>query len=124
VQRFIIILVCGLASSSTASADTISTADAERFTVFMEKVIAAVTTNADACPKMGKAIKAVVDANEDILKMAAEAKAAGKKLPKAYEDKLRAKTKAMEPGLKNCKDDKSVFEALERIGKKVPAKKS
>ncbi|MEO8703844.1 MAG: hypothetical protein ABI867_27585 [Kofleriaceae bacterium] len=56
-----------------------------------------------------------------MIKMATEAKEAGKKLPKAYEDKLRLKTKAMEPGLKNCKADKDVNAALERVGKKKKA---
>lgn len=121
----------GLAVASAAHAETpadeISTADADRFVAFMEKVIGAVTANADACPKMAKAINTVVDANQDVLKMATEAKAAGKKLPKSHEARLTEKVKALESGLKKCKGDKSVEAALERIGKKTkvppPAKK-
>jgi hypothetical protein len=125
-------LTCTLGFTTLARAeaprDEISTADADRFVAFIEKVAAAVTTNVNACPKMATAITAVVDANADVIKMATEAKAAGKKLPKAYEAKLREKTKPMEAGLEKCKDDKAVVSAIEKVGKKTkvappPAKK-
>lgn len=51
--------------------------------------------------------------------MSKEARAAGKKLPKAHEDKLRERTKTLEPGLVKCKDDKSVAAALARFSTKT-----
>ena len=118
-------LMLGLATSTAhadkaaPTRDEISAADADKFLAFIDKVATAVTSNLDACPKMGKALHAVADANADVIKMANDAKAAGKKLPKAHEDKMRDKAKAIEPGLTKCKADKTVTAATDRFAKKT-----
>ena len=75
----------------------------------------AVVANKDHCPQMAKAINTVIDANTDTIKMANEAKAKGKKLPQAIEDKMMARVKEMMPAMRKCGGDKDVKDATKRL---------
>lgn len=106
----------------------VSAADAEKFLAFMTKLHEAILSNATDCPKMATAINGVVDAHADVIKMARDAKAAGKKLPKEYEDKVKAKAEEMtHKGLGKCMSDPAVTAAFQRFSNKSasppPAKK-
>jgi D-serine dehydratase len=102
--------------------DEVSQADAERFLAFFEKFVSAVVVNKDNCPKMAGAIGEVIDANTDVIKMANDAKAAKKKLPRAIEDKMMARVKDMTPAMQKCGKDEKVKEAVGRLDPKQPKK--
>jgi hypothetical protein len=102
--------------TSTARAETISEADAQRFVVFFDKLIAIVVANQDDCPKMAAGIHAHVDANDALLKQLADAKAHSKQLPPAVKAKIEQKIKnELSPALKKCVQDKAVQAALSRM---------
>ena len=68
-----------------AAAPEVSQADAEKFLVFFNKLVDTVVANKDDCTKLAAGINGVIDGNKDMIAKANEAKAAGKKLPKALE---------------------------------------
>lgn len=103
--------------------DEVSQADAEKFQAFFNKFVDAVVQNKDACPKMASAINSVIDANQDVIKKANEAKKAKKKLPKAIEDKMMARVKEMMPAMQKCGPDKAVQDAIARMDAKDKAEK-
>jgi hypothetical protein len=129
--RPLILLLALAAHAAVASADTpapppakptqrveVSTADAEKFYAFFLKLADAVHANPTDCAKMAAAMNTVLDAHAEVIKMAREASAAGKKLPKEYEQKLQEKGQAMESKMGNCKKDPAVSAALDRIAKR------
>jgi hypothetical protein len=98
--------------------DEVSAAEAEKFLAFFNKFVDAVIQNKDNCGKMAGSINAVIDANQDVVKKANEAKAAKKKLPKALEDKMMARVKEMIPAMQKCGGDKDVKAAVGRLDPK------
>ena len=98
--------------------DEVSAAEAEKFLGFFNKFVDAVIQNKENCAKMAGAINGVIDANQDIVKKANEAKAAKKKLPKALEDKMMARVKEMIPAMQKCGGDKDVKTAVGRLDPK------
>src|SRR5688572_17328773 len=98
--------------------DEVSAAEAEKFLGFFNKFVDAVIQNKENCGKMAGAINGVIDANQDIVKKANEAKAAKKKLPKALEDKMMARVKEMIPAMQKCGGDKDVKAAVGRLDPK------
>ena len=96
--------------------DEVSQADAEKFSVFFGKFVDAIVQNKE-CPKMAAAVSAVIDANQDVLKKANEARKAKKKLPKAIEEKMMARVKEMIPPMQKCGSDKAVQEAIAKMDK-------
>jgi len=97
--------------------DEVSQADAEKFQTFFNKFVDAIVQNKDACPKMATAVTQVIDANQDVLKKANEARKAKKKLPKAIEEKMMARVKEMMPAMQKCGSDKAVQEAIAKMDK-------
>ncbi len=117
--RIVTIIAVVATSSAVARADEkrdeISQADGEKVLAFFNKFVDAVVANKDHCPQMAKAINTVIDANTDTIKMANEAKAKGKKLPQAIEDKMMARVKEMMPAMRKCGGDKDVKDATKRL---------
>lgn len=103
----------------------VSKADGEKFMAFFNKMVAAIVQNKEDCPKMAAAVTKVIDAHQPILKKTNEQKTAGKKLPKALEDKMMARVKdEMMPAMQKCGADKDVQDALARMDKpSAPAPK-
>jgi hypothetical protein len=100
----------------------ISQADGEKLLAFFGKFVDAIVQNKDNCGKMAKDVNGVVDANPDAVKLANEAKAAGKQLPKALEEKMMARVKELMPAMQKCGNDKDVKAAVARLEKKPEAK--
>jgi len=127
-------LLALLAASTTVFAETakvkaeeISAAEADKFLAFYNKFVDAIVQNKDNCPKMAGAISGVISTNQDQIRKAHEAKTSGKKLPKAYEEKMMARVKEMMPAMQKCGADKDVQAAISKLDQKelekAPAKK-
>lgn len=124
-------MIAILAATTVASAEApapvpaqdaeISKADADKFLAFFNAFVDAIVQNKDNCPKMATALNGVIDKNKALIQKANEAKAAGKKLPKALEEKMMARVKEMMPAMQKCGADKDVQAALQRMDDKAPA---
>jgi hypothetical protein len=130
VARTLFVLV--LASSSAPAvadapkkpkAEEIAQADADKYFAFFNKLADAIIANKDNCQRMASAINTIVDANQDIIKKVAEAQSAGKKLPKALEEKMAARTREMIPAMNKCGADPEVKAAIKRIDTGKPSEK-
>lgn len=98
--------------------EEVSAADAEKMLNFFGKFVDSIVQNKDNCPSMAKAVTAVIDANQDAVKLAADAKAANKTLPKAIEEKMMARVKELMPAMQKCGGDKDVKAAIAKLDKK------
>jgi hypothetical protein len=119
--RVVSAFVVSLFLSGTAIADEkkkreeVSQVDADRLLVFYGKFVDAIVQNKDNCGKMAKDVNGVIDANQDIVKLANEAKHGDKKLPKATEEKMMARVKELMPAMQKCGNDKDVKTAIARL---------
>lgn len=124
VLRVVSVFVISLFLSGTAVADDkkkreeVSQADGEKLLAFFGKFVDAIVQNKDNCGKMAKDVTVVIDANLDAVKLASEAKAANKALPKALEEKMMARVKELMPAMQKCGNDKDVKAAIGRLDKK------
>lgn len=128
VLRVVSVFVISLFLSGTASADDkkkrdeVSQADGEKLLAFFGKFVDSIVQNKDNCGSMAKAVNGVIDANPDAVKLASDAKAGNKALPKALEEKMMARVKELMPAMQKCGSDKDVKAALARLdngGKKA-----
>jgi hypothetical protein len=94
---------------------TPSKADVDKFLAFFDKLVDTVVADKDACPKMATDVNKLIDANQDLLKMGAEAKAKGMQLPKDAQDHMMASTKKMMGGMQKCGNDPDVQKAFQRL---------
>ena len=113
-------LIVVLGASSTAAADKktrdeVSQAEGEKLLAFFGKFVDSIVQNKDNCGAMAKAVTAVIDANQDTVKLANEAKKANKVLPKALEEKMMARVKELMPAMQKCGGDKDVKEAIKKL---------
>jgi len=108
------------APDKTAKKETISDADAEKFVVFFDKLVAIAVTNKEDCTKMAAGFNAHVDANQALIKEAHAAKSSGKELPASAKEKIEKKTREeFGPALsKKCGTDKTVQASLMRMAPK------
>ncbi|MBA2542778.1 MAG: hypothetical protein H0V17_24245 [Deltaproteobacteria bacterium] len=120
VLAFLVVL--GVSTSAVADEkkkrDEISQADGEKLLAFFSKFVDAIVQNKENCGKMAAAVNGVVDTNADAVKLANEAKASGKLLPKALEEKMMARVKELMPAMQKCGSDKDVKAAVSRLEKK------
>src|SRR5262245_48557099 len=127
-MRFLIVLLLVTVpafadSSKNRKAEQIAQADADKYLAFFNKLTDAIVANKDNCPRMAGAINTIVDANQEIIKKVAEAQAAGKRLPKAAEEKMAARTREMIPAMNKCGNDADVKAALKKIDSGKPSEK-
>jgi hypothetical protein len=119
MKRTLSAIILALLCASPALADTKQpakpiasaeeTAKAEKF---FNEFADAIVKNQDACPKMGKAINGLIDANEAwLVKMAAT----DKELPQAAKDRIQKRQTEMISAVMKCKDDKDVTAAFQRF---------
>jgi len=122
--RVVSVFVLSLFLTGTAVADDkkkreeVSQADGEKLLAFFGKFVDAIVQNKDNCGKMAKDVNGVIDANQDAVKLASDAKAANKQLPKALEEKMMARVKELMPAMQKCGGDKDVKAAIARLDKK------
>jgi hypothetical protein len=102
--------------------EEISTAEAEKFLAFFNKIADAMVANKDDCTKLAASLNKLIDTNKDLLKKANEATASGKQLPKSLEEKMKARVPDMMPAMQKCQSDKGVMDAMQRMdgGAKKP----
>jgi hypothetical protein len=120
-MRFLTSVLVVMLSLSTAYGDApkkaaeeeISAADAAKLEKFVDAWVDAMTKNQSDCPKMGKAMSALLDTHEAWLTKIAES---GKAVPPAMKEKFKKKGGDMMDALTKCKDDKTVTGAMERFG--------
>jgi hypothetical protein len=103
------------ADTPKATDNTPSKADVDKFIAFFDKLVDIVVADKDACPKMAADVNVLIDKNQDLLKMGAEAKAKGMQLPKEAQDHMMASTKKMMGGMQKCGGDKDVQKAFQRM---------
>ena len=116
------------ATASTAFADdakkpapapkaenTPAKADVEKFVAFFDKLVDIIVADKDSCPKMAADVNKHIDANQDILKAGAEAKAKGLQLPKDVQEHMMASVKRMMAAAQKCGNDKDVQAAMQRM---------
>ena len=107
------------------AASEVDAAGVAKFLAFWDKFVDTVVADAKSCPKMATDINALIDANKDLLAMAAEAQKAGKKLPKSAQDHMMGSIKKLMPAMQACQNDKAVQAAMMRMSMgqaKAPAK--
>ena len=123
----LLLLVTGavpaFADGKKPKAEQIAQADADKYLAFFNKLTDAIIANKDTCPRMASAMNTVIDANQEIIKKVAEAQAAGKRLPKAAEEKMAARTREMIPAMNKCGNDGDVKAALKKIDTSKPSEK-
>jgi hypothetical protein len=106
----------GSGSSGSGSASGgVSDADLKRFLAFFDKLVDIVVNDKDSCTKMGADLNSLIDANKDLLAMAAQARASGKQLPPDAVKHIQDSMQKMMPGMMNCKDDANVKGAIARL---------
>ena len=103
------------APAPAPATNTPAKADVDKFIAFFDKLVDTVVTDKDACPKMATDVNKLIDANQDLLKMGAEAKAKGMQLPKDAQDHMMASTKKMMGGMQKCGNDPDVQKAFQRM---------
>lgn len=105
------------------AAAEVDSAAVAKFLVFWDKFVDTVVSDAKSCPKMATDINALIDANKELLQMAADAQKAGKKLPKSAQDHMMGSIKKLMPAMQACQADKAVQAAMMRMSMgKAPAK--
>ncbi len=92
-------------------------AEAAKFVAFFDKLVDIAVQNKQDCTKMAAGINAHIDANQALLKAAADAKNANKELPKSAKDKIEKRTKdELAPAIMTkCGQDQGVMNAFMRM---------
>lgn len=115
----IVALLCAASSARADDEKTkrqeISQADGEKLLAFFSKFVDSIVQNKDSCPSMAKAVTAVIDSNAEAVKLANDAKAAKKTLPKALEEKMMSRVKELMPAMQKCGNDKDVKAAISKL---------
>jgi hypothetical protein len=79
------------------------------------KVVDTVVVNRDDCGKMATSLDAVIDANQDAIAIARDAKAKGKRLPASAKEKVLQGMQRMVAALDKCGRDDKVAAAFQRL---------
>jgi hypothetical protein len=93
----------------------VTPSEARAWIQVFDKVVDSVVANKDDCTKMASDLNAVVDANQDAIKIARDAKAKGKKLPQAAQQHMLDGMRRMVGALEKCGRDDKVAAAFQRI---------
>jgi hypothetical protein len=93
----------------------VAKADIDKFLAFFDKIVDVVVQNKDNCDKMAADVNTLIDANADLLQMAADAKAKGKELPKEAKDHMMASAGKMMGAMQKCQTNEKVKAAFMRL---------
>ncbi len=93
----------------------LSAADSAKILSFFDKLIPVMIANKDDCPKMAKAIDALVNQNAAMLRVVMKQLSSGKVLPPADEQKLTERMSKDAQSLMTCLSDPTVAGAMKRI---------
>jgi hypothetical protein len=89
--------------------------EARTWMLLFDKVVDTVVADKEDCVKMATDLNAVVDANQEAIAMARDAKAKGKKLPQAAQQHMVEGARRMLGALDKCGRDEKVGAAFRRI---------
>jgi hypothetical protein len=101
---------------SPAPAATVSQAEAAEWLAYFDKLVDTAVAAKSDCDKMARDITTLNQASKDVLAKAQKAQEAGKKLPKAAEDHMRASVEKMIPAMQACSQNPKVQAALQPPG--------
>ncbi|HUS32674.1 MAG TPA: hypothetical protein VMZ53_29435 [Kofleriaceae bacterium] len=89
--------------------------EARQWMQLFDKVVDTVVANKEDCGKMATGLNAVVDANQDAIAIARDAKTKGKKLPQTVQQHMIDGARRMLGALDKCGRDEKVGAAFRRI---------
>jgi hypothetical protein len=89
--------------------------EARSWMILFDKVVDTVVVDKDDCSKMAGDLNGVVDANQQTIAMARDAKAKGKKLPQSVQQHMVDGARRMLGALDKCGRDEKVGAAFRRI---------
>lgn len=92
-----------------------SPAETAKWLGFFDKLVDAVVADGTACDKLASHVCALIDANQDALAVARRAKAAGKKLPLAAQQRMLDGVKKMVPAMQACGQRDNVRAAFGKL---------
>ena len=93
----------------------VTPSEASAWIAAFDKIVDTVVANRDDCTKMASGLNAVIDANQDAIKIARDAKAKGKKLPASAQQHMLDGMRRMVAALDKCGTDEKVGAAFKRI---------
>jgi hypothetical protein len=121
VRRVSIVIVLALAGApAVAQPDRqapaeVTPSEAHAWITLFDKIVDAVVANRDDCGQMAGDVNALVDANQEAIKIARDAKAKGKKLPASAQQHMLEGMRRMVAALDKCGRDEQVAAAFKRI---------
>ena len=93
----------------------VTPSEAHAWLSLFDKVVDTVVADKDDCDKMAGDLNAVIDANQEAIKIARDAKAKGKKLPQSAQQHMLDQMRRMVGALEKCGRDEKVGAAFKRI---------
>jgi hypothetical protein len=93
----------------------VTPSEAAAWLTMFDKVVDTVVANKDDCTKMASDLNKVIDANQDTIKIAREAKAKGKRLPQSAQQRMLDGMRRMVGALDKCGSNDKVGAAFKRI---------
>jgi hypothetical protein len=119
VRRVLIVLaLCAapaLAAPDKQAPAEVTPSEAKAWLALFDKIVDAVVANRDDCTKMATDLNALVDANQQAIAVARDAKAKGKKLPASAQQHMLDGMRRMVAALDKCGRDDKVSAAFKRI---------
>ncbi len=124
IATIVLSLTLAFAASPARAGDAkdVEPASVKKFLAFFDKLADTIVADKDSCPRMAKDVNSLVDANQDLLKIAAQADKDGKKMPDEAQKHMKDTLNKMLPAMMKCKDDKEVMSAFKRLDVKHTAK--
>ena len=93
----------------------VTPSEAQAWIATFDKIVDTVVANREDCDKMASSLNAVIDANQEAIKIARDAKAKGKKLPASAQQHMLEGMRRMVAALDKCGRDDKVAAAFKRI---------
>lgn len=93
----------------------VTPSEAQAWISLFDKIVDTVVVNKDDCDKMAGDLNTVIDANQDTIRIARDAKAKGKKLPQTAQQHMLDGMRRMVGALEKCGRDEKVGTAFKRI---------
>ena len=93
----------------------VTPSDAQAWISVFDKIVDTVVANKEDCDKMAGGLNVVIDANQEAIRIARDAKAKGKKLPVSAQQHMLDGMRRMVAALDKCGRDEKVGVAFKRI---------
>ena len=105
----------GSASGSSAALSDADKADVAKWMAFFDKIVDTAEADQKDCPKMAHDLNALIDANQDLLKKAADAAKSGHQMPKEAREHFMKAAGRLMTAMQNCQHDRDVNAAFARL---------